>query len=119
MKITTLFTAGAMMIVLSVPLAAVAKQTFRDAGGHVCWTLQVEGIRSTYRTADGKVCGVAQKDPSGKVTYRNKEGKVRGTAQMDGGGTTTCRNAQGKVIYTVQGEKKSADMGFALFKLFE
>ena len=161
MKIASLLAAGSMMIALTAPLTAAAKQTFRDAGGHVRWSMQAEGIRATYRTADGKVCGtaqkdssgkvtyrtadgkvcgtaqkdqsgkityrtadgkvcgIAQKDPSGKTTYRNKDGTVRGTAQMDGGGTTTCRNAQGKVIYTVQGEKRIADMGFVLFKLFE
>jgi len=103
MKIESLIIAACTMtIVMSAPLTLLAKQTFRDAGGNVRWTMQGEGVRATYRNAEGKVCGIAQKESNGKVTYRNAEGKVCGTAQKDQSGKITYRNAEGKTVGTAQ-----------------
>lgn len=118
-KNLNLFAASAAIAIGTMVLPAEAKQTFRDAAGHVQWTVQAEGAKTTYRNAEGKVGGTAQKEPNGKVTYRGPDGKVRGSAQIDGGGTTTYRNSKGKTAFVVQGEKTIAEMGFIAFKLFE
>ncbi len=104
MNRSRMLTAGIAIVIGTLVLPVMAKQTFRDAKGHVQWTAQAEGAKIVYRNAEGKVGGSAQKAPNGKVTYRNAEGIVKGIAQPEPNGKVTYRNGEGKVKGSAQKE---------------
>ena len=66
--------------VLSLPLAAVDRTTYRDGSGRTAGSATTNGNRTTYRDASGRITGTSTDNGNGRTTYRDASGRNRGTS---------------------------------------
>ena len=66
--------------VLSLPLAAVDRTTYRDGSGRTAGSASQTGNRTTYRDASGRVTGTSTDHGNGRTTYRDSSGRFRGSS---------------------------------------
>jgi YD repeat-containing protein len=72
-------TLAAVLALLAGP-AAAQQQTFRNERGQITDTASTSGSITTYRHAQGRLTGTAERMRDGSVQYRDAMGRLTGSA---------------------------------------